>query len=139
MANRKIKRKLDRISKRSFYYFKQGYGLVTLPFSFVSWATTLYYLAITNIPWLESLFPRFVIFLGFGILTITPGCVALGYLFVKRSRFFKETFEIGREVNPYAVSKVQPVSVPFYQASAELFEAHGIDTTRLREIIEASL
>ena len=139
MAIKIIKKRISRIVWRSFYYFKQGYGLVTLPFSFLSWSTTVYYLAIGNIPWLESLFPRFGTFLVAGLFGIVPVCVVIGYLFIKRSKFYKETFEISREVNPYAITKVQPVSVPFYQASALLFEAHGIDTTRLREIIEASL
>ena len=124
--------------KRSFYYFRQGYSLVTLPFAFLSWSTTIYYLAIERSETLAALFPAFSRFVVVGSLLTIPACIGMGYLFVKKSWFFRETFEITREVNPYANWKIQKVTIPFWMASIEMFEAHGIDCSALRRIAEAS-
>ena len=124
--------------KRSFYYFRQGYSLVTLPFAFLSWSTTIYYLAVERSEVLAGLFPEFMGFLWVGSMLTVPACIGFGYLFIKKSWFFRETFEITREVNPYANWKIQKVTLPFWVASIEMWEAHGIDCTELRRIVEAS-
>jgi len=131
-------RRADRALKRSYYYFRQGYSIVTMPFAFLSWATTLYYLAIKNIPVLENLFPRFTYFLLTGVFTIIPFCIFVGYLFIKRSWFYQEQIEIGQEVNPYATTKIQPVSVPIYEGWIWFLKEQGYDTTRIEQIVEAS-
>ena len=131
-------KKIIRMLKRSFYYFKQGYSLVTLPFAFLSWSTTIYFLAIERSEVLAAFFPEFSRFVVLGSLITVPACIGMGYLFVKRSWFFRETFEITREVNPFANFKIQKVTIPFWVASIELWEKQGIDCTDLRRIVEAS-
>jgi hypothetical protein len=124
--------------KRSYYYFRQGYSLVTLPFSFLSWSTTIYFLMIERSEVLAAIFPQFTGFILVGSLVTIPACISFGYIFIKKSWFFRETFEITREVNPYANWKIQTVTLPFWVASIELWEKNGIDCTQLREIVEAS-
>lgn len=142
MAKESIKKTiLKRITDSLGYgwaYFNTGLGVIQKPLSLVSLATTVYYLAFENMPGLKSFFPTFRSFLALGGVAIIIVAGTVGWVFV-RTPFYKNQFEINAKQSPYATRKVQPVSLPFYEASALLFEAHGIDTTRLREIIEASL
>ena len=119
-------------------YFNTGLGVLQKPISLVSFATTVYYLAFERIPGLKSMFPTFRSFLVGGGLAIISMAGLVGWVFV-RTPFYKKGFEVSASQSPYANYKVQKVAIPFYEASALLFEAHGIDTARLREIIEASL
>lgn len=131
-------KKTKSVIEYSWTYFNTGLGVLQKPLSLISFATTVYYLAFGNIPVLKGIFPTFRTFLVMGGAFIIIMACLVGWVFV-RTPFYRKQFELPARNSPYANYKVQKVAVPFYEASALLFEAHGIDTTRLREIIEASL
>lgn len=130
-------KKIKSIIEYSWTYFNTGLGVLQKPISLISFATTVYYLAFDSVPVLKGAFPTFRTFLVIGGVTIIVMACLVGWVFV-RTPFYKKQFELPARNSPYANYKVQKVAVPFYQASALMFEAHGIDTTRLRKIIEAS-
>jgi hypothetical protein len=128
---------IKKIIDYSWTYFNTGLGVLQKPLSLVSFATTVYYLAFENIPLLKGIFPTFRTFLVIGGSVIIAVACLVGWVFV-RTPFYKKQFELPAKNSPYANYKVQKVAVPFYEASAQLFEAHGIDTAQVRKIIEAS-
>lgn len=94
--------KLKKIFERSMYYFEKGYSFTATPFAFLGYASSIYYLAIQNIPVLKDLFPRFSDFLFLAVLTLPLLCGLVGYFYMKRSWLFKAEQEINMESNPYA-------------------------------------
>ena len=132
------KKQVIRISKRSYYYFNQGFSIVHKPLSITSFATIIYSLIIERYEVLTNIFPSFQYFLVFGIITIIPMCIFLGYLYIKKSWFYIETFEIGREVNPYASKKIRPITIPIYEGWIWFLKQQGYDTTELERIVKVS-
>lgn len=129
---------LRRILKRALFYIITGYGLASLPFVFLGYASSIYYLAIGNIPFLHDLFPNFHIFLSVAAITLPILCGLVGYSYMKVFWFFKESQEITTESNPYSNIKIAPVTIPYWIAAIELFKQHGIDTKELELIIKRS-
>ena len=132
------KKQVIRILKRSYYYFNHGFSIVHKPLSIISFATIIYTLIIERFSFLINIFPKFQTFLMFGFTTIIPTCILIGYLYIKKSWFFRETFEIGREVNPYASEKIRPITIPIYEGWIWLLKKQGYDTTELERIVEVS-
>lgn len=123
---------------RSIYYFRTGYGLyLTFPLAFISFVSTVYYLAVKNIPVLENLFPHFLLFILFTLLFIPPISVLVGWMHFKRllSPFYRAQLDIDTEANPYAQRIVGPVNVPYLKVISELGKLHGVDTSALDKII----
>jgi len=114
---------LKRMLKRALYYTRQGYALASLPFVFMGYASSIYYLAIERITVLHEVFPSFSHFLTLAGLTLPLFCGLVGYVYVKRSFFFKEMIEIQLEANQYAMTKFSPISIPanklFYRIALE--------------------
>ena len=133
-----MKKRFIRVLKRSYYYFNQGFTIVHKPLSITSFAKIIYSLIIERYEWLSNIFPSFRFFLVFGVITIIPMCIFLGYLYIKKSWFYKETFEIGREVNPYASQKIRPITIPIYEGWIWFFKKQGYDTTELEKIVKDS-
>jgi len=87
---------------RAWYYFRIGYNTYLLfPVSYVSTLVTVYYLAIKNIPELENIFSRFVLFAVIATLAAIPVSVTIGWLHVRRSKAMRSEFDISTEANPY--------------------------------------
>jgi hypothetical protein len=100
--------KVSRLIFRMWYYFRVGY---TTYLSFLlGLATTLitvYYLAINNIPMLQSLFPHFGIFVVIALVVGLPTACLIGWYHLKGSSLWESEIDIGVEANPY-VYKMQP-------------------------------
>lgn len=91
-----------RLPFRSWYYFRTGYGTyLAFILAAVNTMVVVYYLAIKNVPALETVFPSFAIW----ALAITAGGVPLGvflgWLHVKRSAAYSSELDIQVEANPY--------------------------------------
>jgi len=113
------------MSKRTLYYIRQGYALASLPFVFMGYASSIYYLAIERITYLHEVFPSFSHFLTVAGLTLPLFCGLVGYIYVKRSFFFKEMIEIQLEANQYATTKFSPISIPANRLFHRLALKHG--------------
>ncbi len=86
--------------KRSLFYAQKGYSLSSLPFMFLGYASSIYYLSIQNIPVLLKLFPHFTNFLIIAALSLPVFCIGVGYIFMKKSFLFKSELEVQIESNP---------------------------------------
>lgn len=62
---------------------------------------TVYYLAIDNLPVLESIFPSFTIWAIFIVFTVGPLAVLAGWLHLKRSPAYRSEADVSVEANPY--------------------------------------
>jgi len=133
-----MNKKLKRILKRALEYAQKGYGIASLPFAFLGYATSIYYLAIQNIPFLKAVFPQFRSFLAVAVITIPALCMLIGYAYMKRSWLFRTAREIQIEADPYATEKIPPVNLPMYYVLCELAKKQGIDTSKVEKIIERS-
>lgn len=123
---------------RSFFYYEKGYNLLSKPIQLISFSTTFYYLAIMNIPALKALFPTFKYFLFSWAGLILPFAIYLGWFWVKRLLFYKQTFEINQEVNPYTTEKISKNQIPIMKCYIEFFGRQGIDTSELTKLVEKS-
>jgi hypothetical protein len=120
-----------------YYYFRQGYPHVSFPLTFVGLSTSIYYLAIENVPFLKELFPKFRFFLlvtGFGLAVF---CGVAGFMYVNLYMY-----RVGSKINlyssPYHIEIIPPVQIPLYRKVAEICEKQGVDASELWEMIERS-
>ncbi len=133
--------KLKRLIPRSLKYFRIGYSHVLhLPFALVGYATTFYYLAIENIPFLKELFPQFRDFILLGLVVLYPLAALIGWIWLKwkLKAFYEAEMDINVEANPYASEKFNPVMRVLAETILEIAEEHDIDASELKQIIEAS-
>lgn len=131
--------KVKRITLRSWFYFRTGYGTyLSLAVGIVSNAIAVYYLAVQNIPFLQSMFPRFSTFLVVGLVSIGISGTLFGWLHYKRALrpFYKAEQDILVETNPYATEIISPVNMPLYKILSELARKHEIDTSEIDAIIK---
>jgi len=78
---------------------------------------TVYYLAIRNLPAIESLFPRFGEFSVISTVVGVPIAVLIGWLHLKRSGLWKAELDISAEAHPYNYKLVPGyVSEVYYPA-----------------------
>lgn len=110
---------IKRIGKRSLYYIRQGYALASLPFIFIGYASSIYYLAIENIPILHSIFPRFSSFIIVAGCTLPLFCGLVGYVYMKRSWLYREASRVTMESNPYTSVQVTNVMLPAFKVFRE--------------------
>lgn len=102
------------------YLFQVGYGLVQLPLGLFSFATTIYYLLVNNIPFLKEIFPEFWIFLVLGGSVGIPTCLIIGQLYLS-----SELNKASTRVHPYSQLLI-PTQLPMYRAQAKLCREHGL-------------
>ncbi len=124
--------------KRALHYYRAGYGLTGIPFAVAGYASSIYFLAIQNIPFLLRLFPTFRDFVVVGIITLPIFCITVGYLYVKRSVMYTESIEVSLEANPYNWVKVAPMTAVVWEKFIELLDKEGIDTQLMTKILENS-
>lgn len=112
--------KLEEIVFRSWFYFRQGYTTyLTFIFSFFTFVSTTYYLAIENIPFFKDIFPRFYVYIVIAIVTFVPLSVIAGWLHMKGTLAYPAAQAITIESNPY-IYKIRPgketeINFPTYQ------------------------
>ena len=94
--------KIEDLASRSWYYFRIGYNtyLVFL-LGYGSTLVTVYYLAVRNIPELQTLFQRFWLFAALATVIGAPVSVMIGWVHTKRSGLWKAELDISVEANPY--------------------------------------
>ena len=87
---------------RSWFYFRTGY---TQYFAFIlglgNMFTLTYYLAISDNPALETIFPSFTAYVIISSIIGIPALVIFGYFHMKKSPAFSSEQEISMESNPY--------------------------------------
>ncbi len=127
----------NRLFTRSVLYLKRAYSVFSIPFQFISYSTTIYYLMIDNISFLKNVFPNFIDFLKISFLLIIV-FVITGYIWTKKTKMTVEDIEIQAEINPYSIYKITKVQIPFYTAIIELLKKHNIDTSNMEKILENS-
>ncbi len=103
-----------------FYIFQTGYGLASYPIGIFTTFTTIYYLAVNNIPFLKEIFPRFEYFLIVGLLLGLPTFLALGQFYLH-----SDLNKASTRTHPYS-SLLVPTQLPMYQAVADLARLHGL-------------
>ena len=87
---------------RTWYYFRLGYGTYLSFFvGFLTFVSTTYYLAITQIPFLQEVFAHFYAFIVFAILGIIPLSTLIGWFHMKRTLAFPTEVKVSVEANPY--------------------------------------
>jgi len=94
--------RIEELASRGWYYFRIGYNtyLVFL-LGYGSTLVTVYYLAIRNIPELQSLFQRFWLFAVLATVIGVPASVMVGWVHTKRSSLMKAEMDVAVEANPY--------------------------------------
>lgn len=124
---------------RSFYYFRTGYSIyLSMPFQMVNLCTTVYYLAIQNVPALKTFFPGFLEFALALIVIVYPAGATTGWLHFKALPFYRVEQAINVESNPYSQTKLTPVMVPMWKTLIAIAEKEGIDVKEMRQILESS-
>jgi len=103
-----------KVLERSLYYFQQGYSFTSLPFAFLGYASSIYYLAVQNVPFLLGLFPSFSSFLLVAAATLPILCAAVGFVYMKRSWFFRAEQEVHAESTPWSYKLTPGISRVLY-------------------------
>ncbi len=87
---------------RMWYYFRVGYSTyLSFLLGFATTFVTVYYLAITNIPALQAVFPHFGLFAVVALLVGVPTACIIGWYHMKGSSLWKSEVDITVEANPY--------------------------------------
>jgi hypothetical protein len=93
---------LQRLLFRAWFYFRVGYGTyLTFLLGFTTTLVTVYYLAITNISFLKSVFPTFWLFSILALAVGVPLAIFMGLFHYKRSQAFSSEADIATEANPW--------------------------------------
>jgi hypothetical protein len=104
----------------------------------------VYYLAINNIPFLQSIFPAFWVFSLISLIVGIPAACILGWFHIKGSAIFKSEQDITMEANPYNY-KIPPgfwqeAFAPLYlellKGMAKMLEKQALLTGEEREQIK---
>ena len=87
---------------RSWFYFRIGYSQYFAFILAMAYMLTLtYYLAISNSPTLNSIFPSFTSYVIISIIIGIPIFSFVGFLHMKKSPAFTSEQEVSAEANPY--------------------------------------
>lgn len=87
---------------RAWFYFRQGWTTYfAFIFAAINTLTVTYYLAIENIPSLQSIFPTFYQYALILVSVGIPSLVIIGYLHYKKTPAFKAEADIQIEANPH--------------------------------------
>ena len=123
-----MKIKWYRAFLRSLFYYRIGYGTyLALPVSLFGYASSIYYLAINNVPTLKNVFPRFSEFLLLAFIILYPVASLIGWYHFKKSPFFKAQQDILAETNPYTVSKLPELNRPIWKIFRAQAEEYGLN------------
>jgi len=100
--------KVSKLFFRMWYYFRVGYSTyLSFLLGLATTLVTVYYLAITNIPMLQAVFPHFGIFVIIALVLGIPTACLIGWYHLKGSSLWESEIDIGVEANPYYY-KMQP-------------------------------
>ncbi len=92
----------SRLPFRSWFYFRTGYSTyLTFIITVLNTMVVVYYLAIKNVPALQTVFPNFTVWAVTLIAGGVPLAIFLGWLHLKRSPAYRSEADIAVEANPY--------------------------------------
>jgi|TARA_B110000495_G_C22770060_1_gene450655 hypothetical protein len=87
---------------RAWYYFRNGWSLYfAFIFAAINTLTVTYYLAIEKVPYLLTIFPSFLHYVGIAVLVGVPFLITVGFTHYKKTAAYRSETDIGMEVNPY--------------------------------------
>jgi hypothetical protein len=87
---------------RLWYYFRIGYGTyLTFLLGAVNTLIVVWYLAIREMPAIESVFGHFLQFAAVATILGVPLSVGIGWVHLKRTPLYASEMDIGVEANPY--------------------------------------
>lgn len=124
---------------RVFFYFRTGYATyLSYPVALLSYSTAIYYLAITNIATLKSVFPQFHIFLIFASIGVFLFGGIIGWMHFKKLlvSLYKAELDVQTESNPYSMKYLTPIALPGSKILSQLAKVHRIDTSELDLLIK---
>jgi hypothetical protein len=130
---------------RVWFYFRMGYGTyLTFILGIGSTLVTVYYLAINNITFLQSVFPAFWIFSVISLVVGIPAAVILGWYHVKGSGIFMSEQDITVEANPYNYKvppgfwqeAFTPVYLELLKGMAKMLDKQGLLNAEEQEQIK---
>jgi len=94
--------KVSNFAFRMWYYFRVGYSTyLTFLLGLATTLVTVYYLAISNIPQLQAVFPHFELFVAIALIIGIPVACGIGWFHIKGSALWKSEMDITSEANPY--------------------------------------
>jgi len=130
---------MNRLVPRLIYYFKTGYiQYVSYPVGFLSFASNVFYLAISSIPSLKTVFPSFYLFLVFSLISIPAASIGFGYFHYKRSFMFQAEQDIQVESSSYSRDIILPSGLPGAKILCRLARQHGLDVSEYESQIKKS-
>lgn len=130
---------------RVWFYFRMGYGTyLTFILGIGSTLVTVYYLAINNIQFLQSVFPAFWIFSVISLVVGIPSAIILGWFHVKGSGIFMSEQDINVEANPYNYKvppgfwqeAFTPVYLELLKGMAKMLDKQGLLNAEEQEQIK---
>jgi hypothetical protein len=87
---------------RAWYYLRMGYTTyLAFMIAAVNALVTVYYLAIQNVPSLQTVFPSFASWAAIMAVIFIPAGVTIGWLHVKRSPAYRSEIDVLVEANQY--------------------------------------
>lgn len=134
--------KLKEILIRSWYYYPTGYGrYISYPLGIIGFATSIYYLAIRNIPFLAAIFTQFHVFVVLVMVVVYSLGAIIGWWHFHKSPFFKKEQEIIAESNPFAYDTLQRISLPTWKLFRQMALNNGMRDVveEMDEIIQRSI
>lgn len=116
------------------HIFQMGYSLANYPLGIFTTLTTIYYLAVNNLPFLKAIFPQFWIFLVVGMVVGIPACLFIGQLYIGSPLNKASTRK-----NPFS-QRLVPTQFSMYQAVSKMARKEGFiaEADELDALIEAS-
>ncbi len=91
-----------RFATRLWYYFRVGYSTyLTFILGATNTLVVVWYLAIREIPAVESVFGHFLPFAVVATTLGVPLSITIGWVHLKRSPAYRSEMDIGVESNPY--------------------------------------
>ena len=120
---------------RLWYYFRIGYGTyLTFLLGAVNTLVVVWYLAIREVPEIQSIFGHFAFFAIVATLLGIPLAVGIGWVHIKRSPLYSSEMDIGVEANPYYYKLPPGYSREVY---APLYLELLVQLGRLSTVMEA--
>lgn len=110
---------------RGWYYLRIGWSTYfAFIFAVVNTAVVTYYLAIEKAPFLQTIFPSFVAYIGILSAIGVPILIVAGYIHFQKSHAYGSEAEVATETNPYfykaAPGWVREVQWPLFLKFSEL-------------------
>jgi len=131
---------ISKLIQRSWFYFQKGYGTyLALPIGLMSITTTVYFLAVTNMPPLAKIFPNFYNFVVIFPLVYPLG-VIVGWIHYRKTSLFQQEQEVMIASSPYTTVKIPPISLPTWILFSFLARKEGLNdiADQMDEVIRRS-